>query len=74
MRPSDMKTCLLTLCATAIVVLPAETPAQACGTCSLDSGGPGQVLMLVGMLSLPLVIAGIGYGVIRQLLAKGDLR
>jgi hypothetical protein len=60
------------IAAGAVVVLLAETTAQACGTCALDSGGPGQVLMLVGMLSLPLVIAGIGYGVIRQILAKGE--
>ncbi len=49
-----------------------ETPAWACGPCALDSGGPGQVLMLVGMLAFPLVIAGIGVGVIRKLLARGE--
>lgn len=66
-----MKLCTQLAVALAVLVL-AERSALACGTCALDSGGPGQVLMLVGMLALPLVIAGIGYGVIRRLLARGD--
>ncbi len=68
-----MKTGVIMLSSAALLAC-LEESALACGTCSLDSGGPGQVLMLVAMLSLPLVVAGIGYGVIRRLLAKGQIR
>lgn len=44
--------------------------ALACGTCTLD--GDGQQLMLIAMLTLPLLVAAIGYGAIRRLLAKLD--
>jgi hypothetical protein len=47
-----------------------EPSALACGTCSLDKGG--QELMLIAMLTLPLVVAAIGYGAIRKLLARLD--
>ena len=62
-------TAYITLVTTGLLAL-LEGPASACGTCALDSGGPGQVLMLVGMIATPLVIAGIGYGVIRRLITK----
>jgi hypothetical protein len=63
MRP--VKTAVIT---TSLLAL--EESALACGTCTLDGGG--QTLMLIAMLTLPLVVAAIGYGAIRRLLAKLD--
>lgn len=61
----------LALATTASTWLAFERSAEACGTCSLDGGG-GQIFMLVAMLSLPIVVAAIGYGAIRRLLSKLD--